>query len=147
VLRPVKWNEWLALGIRSGDKSLKSTKGLVRVPTVVGKFSYNKMPRRKPKLDNQGIAARDHHVCQVTGKHAPDGNVDHLVPRSRGGKTKAWTNMVWMQRELNSKKGDKTLEEMGWKLIRKPVQPLELPSCVFIKPKHPDWLLFLPGHR
>jgi 5-methylcytosine-specific restriction endonuclease McrA len=141
------WADWIKLPIRDGDKFIQSMRGPVRVPTVVGKFSYAKMPKRRPKLDNSGIARRDGKVCQVTGEYAPDGNVDHIVPKSRGGKAKAWTNMAWMRRDLNSKKGNHTLEEMGWKLIKSPTEPKEMEACMFIQPKHPDWEMFLPKHR
>jgi hypothetical protein len=143
-LRPVKWDEWLALPIRLGDRTILSSHGPVRVPTVVGKFTYDQMPKRRPKLDNSGIAARDRRICQVTGEYAPDGNVDHLDPKGRGGARKSWINQVWMKRELNTTKGCRTLTEMGWKLIRQPFEPKSLPACVFIQPKHPDWEYFLP---
>jgi 5-methylcytosine-specific restriction endonuclease McrA len=139
----VPWKDWLSLVIREGDRQLRSIHGPVRIPTVVGKFSYEKMPKRKPKLGNRGIRDRDSAVCQVTGEYAPDGNVDHLTPRSRGGKD-SWENMAWMKKGLNSMKGSHTLEEMGWKLQRKPVVPKEQEACLIIRPKHPDWLTFLP---
>jgi hypothetical protein len=147
TMRAMAWADWLKLPIRAGDKFIQSTRGPVRVPTVVGKFSYAKMPKRRPKLDNSGIARRDGKICQVTGKFAPDGNVDHIVPRSRGGKVKSWSNMVWMRRDLNSKKGNRTLEEMGWRLIRHPVNPGDMDAWRFIQPKHPDWEFFLPKQK
>jgi 5-methylcytosine-specific restriction endonuclease McrA len=147
TMRAIAWAEWVKLPIRSGDRFIQSMRGPVRVPTVVGKFSYAKMPKRRPKLDNSGIARRDGKICQVTGEYAPNGNVDHLVPKSRGGKVKSWTNMAWMRSDLNSRKGNKTLNEMGWKLLRKPVKPEDMEACRFIQPKHPDWEMFLPKQK
>jgi hypothetical protein len=144
---PVRWEDWLKLGIREGDRKIMSIHGPVRVPTVVGKFSYDRMPKRLPKLDNDGIATRDACICQVTGEYAPDGNVDHLEPVGRGGAKKSWINQVWMKRDLNSKKGCRTLSEMGWKLIRQPFEPREMDAALFIRPKHPDWVFFLPKTR
>ena len=143
-MQPLRWADWLKLPIREGDRSIKSLHGPVRVPTVVGKFSYEKMPKRRPKLDNRGIKERDRAICQVTGEYAPDGNVDHLDPKSRGGAKKSWTNQVWMKRELNTLKGARTLQEMGWKLIKPPQKPPERDVCLMIPPRHPDWLMFLP---
>jgi 5-methylcytosine-specific restriction endonuclease McrA len=105
------------------------------------------MPKRRPKLDNRGIRERDKAICQVTGQYAPDGNVDHMKPKSRGGAKKSWENMVWMKRELNSVKGNRTIEEMGWKLIRRPEKPKEKDICLLIPPRHPDWLMFLPAQK
>jgi hypothetical protein len=147
TMSAMKWDAWIKLPIRQGDEFIQSTRGPVRVPTVVGKFSYDKMPKRRPKLDNSGIARRDGKVCQVTGEFAPDGNVDHIVPKSRGGKAKSWTNMVWMRSDLNSKKGNKTLDEMGWRLIRRPAKPDDMEAFRFIQPKHPDWEMFLPKQK
>ena len=145
--RPVRWEDWLKLGIREGDRKLMSIHGPVRVPTVVGKFSYAKMPQRRPKLDNEGIAIRDGMVCQVTGEFAPDGNVDHLEPKGKGGAKKSWMNQVWMKRDLNSLKGCRNLAEMGWKLIRQPFEPKDVDAALLIRPKHPDWEFFLPKIR
>lgn len=142
--RPVRWDDWLTLPIREGDRMIGSTHGPVRVPTVVGKFTYDEMPKRRPKLDNEGIALRDGKICQITGEYAPDGNVDHLDPVGKGGAKKSWVNQVWMKRELNSKKGCRSLAEMGWKLIRKPFEPKPVEARLLIRPKHPDWEFFLP---
>lgn len=138
------WEDWLALPIREGDRKIVSIRGPVRVPTVVGKFTYSEMPKRRPKLDNEGIAFRDGKICQVTGEFAPDGNVDHLEPIGKGGAKKSWKNMVWMKRELNTKKGCRSLADMGWKLIRSPFEPREVDISLLIRPKHPDWEFFLP---
>jgi 5-methylcytosine-specific restriction endonuclease McrA len=144
TMTAVKWNEWLQLPIREGDRFIRSLRGPVRVPTVVGKFSYAKMPKRRPKLDNSGIASRDKRICQYTGEYAPDGTVDHVIALSRGGKKKSWTNMVWSKKDVNFKKGSKTLQELGWKLIKSPVEPKPLPACHSIQPRFDDWRLFLP---
>jgi 5-methylcytosine-specific restriction endonuclease McrA len=144
TLAPVPWEEWLKLPIREGDQSIKSLHGLVRVPTVVGKFSYDRMHKRKLKNDNRGIAMRDGRVCQYTGRFAPDGNVDHVIPRSRRG-SDSWENKVWSCKDINSRKGNKTPEEAGLKLLRKPKAPAEIDACLLIPAKHPDWKYFLPS--
>lgn len=149
--RAVTLAEWLALPIRPSrgehpaDKSLGSMHGPVRVPTVIVKASYTDVPKKRPKLDNRGIKQRDGCRCQVTGDFCPDGSVDHLVPKSRGGAKKSWRNMAWMRRDLNNKKGSRTLEEMGWKLIRPPQEPKEVPVTLLIRRRadKPDWNHFL----
>lgn len=147
TLLPVKWNDWLKLSIRDGDSFIRSLRGHVRVPTVVGKFAYEKMPKKRPKLDNRGIKDRDRAICQITGEYAPDGNVDHVVPKSRGGSKKSWDNMVWMKRGLNTLKGNRTLAEMGWKLLRTPQKPPDKAICLLIPERYPDWRMFLPSSR
>ncbi len=149
-LRAVTLEEWLALPIRPGDKSLGTVRGLVRVPTVIAAVNYDKVPKKRPKLDNRGIKQRDNCRCQVTGEFCPDnGSVDHLIPKSRNGAKKSWRNMVWMRRDLNSKKGSRTLGEMGWKLIRQPQEPKEVPVTQLLRrrPDKPDWNHFLVQQR
>jgi 5-methylcytosine-specific restriction endonuclease McrA len=146
ALRPVNLAEWLALPIRPQDKFLGTMRGHVRVPTVVVKSSYAKVPMKRPKLNNRGIKDRDHGRCQVTGEYCPDnGSVDHLDPKSRGGARKSWRNLAWMRKDLNSRKGSRTLAEMGWKLIRQPQEPPEVPVTATIhrRPDKPDWDHFL----
>ena len=144
TLAPVPWDVWLKLPIREGDQLIKTLHGPVRVPTVVGKFSYDRMHKRKLKNDNQGIAIRDGRICQYTGRYAPNGNVDHVMPRSRGG-SDAWTNKVWSSKDVNSQKGCKTPAEAGLRLLKKPTIPTEIDACLLIPAKHPDWKYFLPA--
>lgn len=143
-LRPVKWEDWLSLDIRAEDKFIMASKDRrIRLPSVIVKASYDKVPKRRPKCDRRGVKERDKAICQVTGEHAPDGTLDHLHPRSRGGKN-TWTNLAWMKKDINHAKGDKTLAEAGLKLIRPPVEPKEVPVSVTIKAHRPEWAMFLP---
>lgn len=143
-MRPVSWDDWLTLSVREGDGVIHTARLSVRVPTVVCASNFAGMPKRKPKLSNEGIAHRDGKVCQYSGEYAPDGNVDHVVPVSRGGARKSWENMVWSKRGLNSKKGNRLNHEAGLNLIRAPKVPTTVVPAATIEPKHPDWKLFLP---
>jgi len=138
----VTWAEWATLPIRAGDVAVQSLRGPVRVPTVICKSKYASMPKRAPKWSKRGVAKRDKRICQVSGKFAPDGNIDHVYARKHGGRDE-WGNTVWMCRDLNAKKGHKSLEEMGWKLLRRPEKPKEEPMNRLIEPRHPDWRNFL----
>src|SRR5436305_6380508 len=88
-MRPVKWREWLELPVREEDFSVRTIRGLVRVPTVLVLARYSCVPKRRPKLSPKGIWERVGAQRQYTGrKLAPhEGNIDHVVPRSRGGQT------------------------------------------------------------
>ena len=48
-MRPVKWEDWLALPIREGDRAIQTIHGPVRVPTVIAKAQYARMPKKRPK--------------------------------------------------------------------------------------------------
>jgi 5-methylcytosine-specific restriction endonuclease McrA len=145
-MRPVRWNEWLGLPVRDEDYSVRTVRGAVRVPTVLVLARYSKVPRRRPKLSTKGIWERDGGKCQYTGKKlAPhEGNIDHVVPRSRGGTT-TWENCVLADKKVNSRKGNRLPEEVGLQLKKNPETPRELPVTYFIRNAHNvrDWDHFL----
>jgi len=146
AMQPVKWTDWVTLPVREGDNAVRTVHGAVRAPTVIVLANFAKVPKRRPKLSAKNIWRRDGGTCQYTGrKLAPhEGNIDHVVPRSRGGKT-AWDNCVLAHKEINSRKADKLPEEAGLRLRRQPVAPRELPATVLIQNAHgiQDWEHFL----
>jgi 5-methylcytosine-specific restriction endonuclease McrA len=85
-------------------------------------------------------------VCQYTGRklERKEGNIDHVVPRSRGGET-SWDNCVLAHRETNSRKGDRLPQEAGLRLRKRPCAPRALPASAFIRNHHDvsDWQHFL----
>jgi 5-methylcytosine-specific restriction endonuclease McrA len=118
----------------------------VRVPTVIVAANYAKVPLRRPCFGTRGIWERDGGVCQYTGrKLSPkEGNIDHVVPRSRGGKT-SWDNCVLAHREVNSRKANRLPHEAGLRLRKQPVAPRVVPASVLIRNHHGvrDWEHFL----
>ncbi len=145
-LRPVTLAEWLALPIRENDKSIRTVHGLVRVPTVIACVTYAKMPKKTPKLSTENIRKRDRNRCQYTDRvlRPGEGNLDHVIPRSRGGKD-TWDNLVYSAKEVNQMKGDRLPEEVGLKLVRRPRAPGQVPAMMLIEPRpdKPEWNSFL----
>jgi 5-methylcytosine-specific restriction endonuclease McrA len=146
ALRPVTWEEWVTLPIREQDQAAHTVRGAIRVPTVIVLANFAKVPRKRPKLCARTIRERDGNRCQYTGiELRPDeGNIDHVVPRSRGGKD-AWENCVWSSKAVNSKKGNRLPHEAGLKLLRQPVAIREMPVTALIRNTHgiPDWEPFV----
>ncbi|HEY5753781.1 MAG TPA: HNH endonuclease [Chthoniobacterales bacterium] len=146
AMTPVRWNEWLRLPIREGDIFANTPRGRVRVPTVVVAVRYARVPKRRPNLSARSIWVRDGGQCQYTGRRLKpgEGNIDHVVPLSRGGVT-SWENCVLSHREVNSRKGSQLPQEAGLRLLRQPVAPKEVPVTVLIKNHHgiADWEHFL----
>ncbi|HEY5893113.1 MAG TPA: HNH endonuclease [Chthoniobacterales bacterium] len=146
AMTPVRWSEWLRLPIREGDVFVNTPRGPVRVPTVVVAVRYARVPKRRPNLSSRSIWARDGGQCQYTGRclKPGEGNIDHVVPLSRGGVT-SWENCVLSHREVNSRKGNQLPHEAGLRLLRTPVAPKEVPVTVLIKNHHgiSDWDHFL----
>lgn len=144
--RPVAWEEWVTLPVREGDLAINTSKGQVRAPLVVICAKFNKLPMHRPRWSTGNVHARDKGVCAYTNKKLSraEMTVDHIMPRSRGGKD-TWTNTVTCDRKINTLKGDKTPEEAGLKLLRQPKEPPSVPPSVRLKadPKHPVWIPFL----
>ena len=146
ALRPVSWQEWLTLAVRPQDTGVGTSRGLVRSPTVLVLARYARMPRRRLCFSRRGLWQRDGGVCQYSGRRLQfdEANIDHVIPRSRGGAT-SWENCVLSDKRVNHRKGDRTPEEAGLRLARDPQIPRELPATTFIRNAHsiPDWELFL----
>jgi 5-methylcytosine-specific restriction endonuclease McrA len=147
-MRPVTWEDWLELEVREGDNRIGTVHGAVRVPSVLVLARFDKVPKRRPKFCAKAIWERDGGVCQYTGRKLKpnEGNIDHIVPISRGGAS-TWENCVLADRKINSRKGSKLPEEAGLKLLRRPFVPRELPVTHLIKNHHKvrDWEVFLTG--
>ena len=141
---PTSWEDWIKLPIRESDLYVNSAHQKIRVPTVII-CGYTKIPIRRPRLGKSAIADRDKWICGYTGKKLTRSTftVDHILPRSRGGKD-SWENLTACDKAVNQLKGDKTPHEAGLRLLKQPKTPPSMP--VIIRPeeaKDPSWLPFL----
>lgn len=146
-LNSLPWKDWMGLPIRPHDLFVGMPHQTVRVPSVVVCVGYDKAPLKKRRLNARAIFERDKGICQYTGRYVgwKGGNVDHIIPQSKGGRT-IWTNLVWCDRKINSMKGNRSNEECGLKLIKQPKAPSATPVVVSFADKlgaNPDWNLFL----
>src|SRR6266853_5625151 len=147
-IRPVTWEEWITLPIRPQDNAVHTVRGAIRVPTVIVAVNFAKVPKKRPKLCARTIRERDGDRCQYTGRalRPEEGSLDHVLPRSRGGKD-TWENLVWSDKDVNTRKGNRLPHEAGLKLRSVPRAPKELPASALIHNSHDvaDWRLFLLG--
>ncbi len=118
------WGEWTILPCADDEYSISTTRGDVKIPEVIVLLRYDKVYSKDLRLTKKNIYIRDKYKCQYTGKQLSydEANIDHVIPRARGGKN-TWDNLVVCSKEINSIKGDRTNEEAGLKLIKKPVRP------------------------
>jgi 5-methylcytosine-specific restriction endonuclease McrA len=147
-LNPLPWSEWIKLPVRDFDFAITTPKLHIRVPTVIVATRFAKMPVRIPRLTREAIFERDGGICQYTGEHVGKhgGNLDHVVPRDRGGRD-SFENLVWAKREINSLKANRLPHEAGLRLLRRPKAPAPLPASAAIREaRHPDWRHFLTPH-
>jgi 5-methylcytosine-specific restriction endonuclease McrA len=145
-MTPITWDKWIQLEVRSTDNYVQTARGNIRIPSVVILCRYNQVPKKRPKFSNKAIWERDNGICQYTGKKLKpgEGNIDHIIPRHKGGQTN-WNNCVLSCSKVNAKKGNRTPEEVGLKLLREPFIPKELPTTLYIKNHYsiPEWDYFL----
>lgn len=111
-------------------------------PSVVRLAYYVKVPyQARVALNRRAVFARDNHRCQYCGAAAE--NIDHVVPRSKGG-THTWENVVAACRPCNARKEDHLLHETQMTLRRAPVAPRQrLWVTVAAGTVNPDWELYL----
>jgi 5-methylcytosine-specific restriction endonuclease McrA len=118
------WADWSELIPKDGEEVINSAKRSFRIPEIVLLSKYNKLPQQRIHFSRRTIYRRDNNICQYCGScpGTPELSIDHILPRSRGGKT-TWENCVICCCSCNRKKADKTPEEAGMKLLKKPVRP------------------------
>ncbi|HLT70141.1 MAG TPA: HNH endonuclease, partial [Acidimicrobiales bacterium] len=107
--------------LHASDAVMRSAHLVVAVPSVVRLRRYVRVPYRwRTPLNRRAVFARDGHRCQYCG--APAESIDHVVPRSRGGRH-TWDNVVAACRPCNVRKRDRLLEETSMRLLRPPAEP------------------------
>jgi 5-methylcytosine-specific restriction endonuclease McrA len=140
------FDDWSELRPREGEPYVGLVNGVLRIPKVIVLLTYDRMPKRAVRFSRKNIYMRDKYTCQYCGvKFAPNElNIDHIIPRSRGGKS-TWDNVVCSCHECNRRKGGHTPEEMGMKLITKPRKPRWTPymGFHFDANLYKEWLPFL----
>jgi 5-methylcytosine-specific restriction endonuclease McrA len=128
-------------------KMVRTVSGTFRSPSVVRLKNHIRRPIPELKLSRRSIFARDNYTCQYCGTAAKELTIDHVIPKRVGGPT-TWENLVCCCRRCNSKKGDKTLQQVGFKLRREPRRPKFVPFISLTKFLHGTqnevWRDYLP---
>lgn len=90
------------------------------LPSVIRLLYYAKLPRSTRAVNRREILRRDRNTCMYCGNSVGNSfTLDHVRPKSRGGES-TWQNLVAACKDCNNRKGDRTPEEAGMPLIRKP---------------------------
>ena len=103
---------------------LHSARFTIRVPSVIRLLEYRRIPHQTRALSRKNILLRDRSSCQYCGEELPSGELtlDHVVPRSRGGRT-TWENVVTACSDCNLLKGNRLPLESGMYPRHLPRQP------------------------
>lgn len=105
----------------SSSHVVHSARQVIRVPSVIRLLEYRRIPHQTRALSRKNILMRDRYTCQYCQRTLPSGEMtlDHVIPRSRHGET-AWENLVACCHPCNNRKGNRTPDEAGMKLMRLP---------------------------
>ncbi len=118
----------------------------IAVPRIVRLLGYDRLPDQSVKLNRRNLFARDRSHCQYCGRHysTQELSIDHVMPRAQGGKD-TWENLVCACIRCNARKGGRTPDQAGMKLVRKPERPRRNPviSLRLGNEKYRSWRTFL----
>ena len=107
-----------------GSEQVGTSGGRLRVPRVIVLQHFDRVPRRHVRYSRLNIFARDNYTCQYCGgrPHRSKLNLDHVIPRSLGGRT-TWENVVASCVDCNRRKGGRTPAQARLRLLRQPMRP------------------------
>lgn len=141
------FEQWLARGATDGRK-VHTVESAFDAPEVVVARFYDGIPKGSVVFSRRNLYRRDQFICQYCGKRPGAGNLtlDHVLPRSRGGKT-TWENCVAACIACNTRKDNKTPEEAGMALRIQPGKPMWAPWYALARSRSkPDsWNAFMRG--
>ncbi len=111
--------------IEAAEAKLRSEHCILPRPLVIRLVYFVKIPHRITlPVTRRGVLARDHYTCQYCRvmPSRKDLTMDHVLPRSRGGKT-TWENVVTACDKCNGRKGSRTPLEANMTLLNIPKRP------------------------
>ena len=127
----IDWKEaflltWLnkAYAVEYSNNWVRSATERFQIPSVIVLFKYIDEKYFTIPCTSKNVMVRDNNMCQYCGSAGQNGelNIDHIIPRSKGGETE-WENVVASCLPCNQAKKDLFLHQTGLKLLKKPVKP------------------------
>ncbi len=152
----LRFTEWIDFSIshqsENGWNCVRTVRWEIRAPKILLLSHYDRLPMKEVKFTRLNLFERDNYTCQYCRKtySQKELNLDHVIPRERGGKT-TWENIVTSCLRCNSRKRNRLPHEANMFLIRKPHRPKFRPFINFLLGSDLDesWLTFvnLPKKR
>jgi len=146
--RTLDFQQWRGLSASEpeGEASVGTVSFRIRVPRVILLMGFDRFPKKEVKFTRHNLFERDQNTCQYCGKvfDRRDLNLDHVIPRDRGGPT-TWENIVCSCIPCNTRKANRTPAEANLRLVRKPKRPKWRPfvQVSFGASMHDSWRHFL----
>ena len=123
------FESWADLAVSPREPHIRTVTLRIRVPEVIVLTRYDGMPKQTVTFSRRNLYRRDRYACQYCGckPGSHELTIDHVVPRSRGGKG-TWENCVLACVDCNRRKGNRLPTEAGMALRKPPVAPRWTPG-------------------
>lgn len=118
------------ISYHENDRVIGTNDKVFLVPSIIRIKKYFNIYKKRINFSRKNLFIRDNFLCQYCGKTFPNNQLtyDHVVPKSRYKPdykfSTNWNNIVTSCRICNTKKGNKTPQEAGMKLITSPYAPM-----------------------
>jgi len=117
----------------------------IMFPSVIRLVYMADVPRlRQLPLSRRNLFDRDNYTCQYCGDKPVKLEVEHVIPRAKGGKN-TWQNVTTACRQCNAYKRDRTPQEAGMVLMSKPYAPSRV--AIIAARGHDEWSAYLGGGK
>jgi 5-methylcytosine-specific restriction endonuclease McrA len=140
------FDSWRRVKAEFETEVIGTPSGEIRVPRVIVLSGYDRVPKRHVRYSRANVFTRDKYTCQYCGERKPRAqlNLDHVIPRSLGGRT-TWENVVCSCVECNRQKGGRTPEQARFRLRRPPGRPRWTPlmNIAATGTRYTEWRPFL----
>lgn len=131
-----------------GNSDIHYSNGTFVVPAILRLKGQIKRRCFSFAFSRRNVVRRDNGTCQYCGVRLTSNEItiDHIVPRSHGGET-SYLNCVVSCKFCNSYKGSRSLDQLPFKLLKKPTIPQFVYIDYFTLLKsncwHDDWNIYL----
>ena len=137
---------WSQLAVARDAEAIGTSGGPIRIPRVIVLIAFDRLPKRHVRFSRINLMARDNFQCQYCARkpHRAELNLDHVVPRSLGGRS-TWENVVTSCVDCNRQKGGRTPRQAHLKLLRRPERPRWTPlaNLMWSSVRYREWRPFL----
>jgi len=142
--RQYTWADWARLAPREGEAFLQAVTFRLRIPEVLTLVRHDRPRLAAVTFSRRNLFKRDHWTCQYCGAQpgTAELTIDHVVPRSRGGGS-TWDNCVLACVPCNARKANRTPDQAGMKLRRRPIRPVWKPLYAEAEVRIESWSRFL----
>lgn len=138
------WADWARLTLRDGEPFLQAVTFRMRVPEVVTLVRHDRPALVTVNFSRRNLFRRDRWTCQYCGVQpgTEELTIDHVVPRSLGGGS-TWENCVLACVPCNARKANRTPDQAGMRLRKRPVRPSWKPMYAEADVRIESWSRFL----